>query len=275
MKIRTVQGVYFSATGTTERVVTCVAKAAAMVAGAEYKSFSFSLPLAREQLLEFTNEDLVVIGIPTYAGRVPNLLLPFIREKILGNGALATPVTLFGNRNFDDALIELRDILQGNGFYTISAGAFVGEHSFSTILGADRPDDEDMALAAKLGEETAKKIQHMYSPPAEAIPVKGEVPLRPYYTPRDRHGNPINILKVKPKTNISKCVKCGLCAAVCTMGSIDPDDVSSVTGICVKCNACTKKCPAQAKYFDDEGYNYHRSELEEIYGDRACVELFY
>lgn len=99
-------------------------------------------------------------------------------------------------------------------------------------------------------------------------------PSGPYYTPRDRHGNPINILKVKPKTDMSKCGGCGWCAAHCPMGSIDPTDVSQVNGVCIKCCACVKGCPTGAKYFDDPGYLYHKSELEEVYARPAKNEVF-
>ena len=275
MDIRTVWNVYFSATGTTEKISTCIAKTVANMLGSEYRARSFSRPDERAQPLTFSKEDCVVLGIPVYAGRVPNLLLPFIKGKICGNGALATAVTLFGNRNYDDALIELRDIMQENGFCCISAGAFVGEHSFSDVLGAGRPDESDLALASKLGEETAKTISNMSAPPAKAVAVKGNEPIRPYYTPRDRFGAPINILKVKPKTDISKCVNCGLCSRICTMGSIRPENVREVSGVCTKCCACVKLCPASAKYFDDGGYLYHKQELEEMYKQRAEVELFY
>ena len=275
MEIKTVWGVYFSATGTTEKIVTCIAKTASELMGAEYKTFSCSLPEARKHPLSFSSNDLVIFGIPVYAGRVPNLLLPCIKENVAGNGATAIPVVLFGNRDYDDALIELRNIMQENGFHTVAAGAFVGEHSFSAILGAGRPDEGDMALAVLLAEKTVTKIRGMERPPAEAVDVHGNDPVRPYYTPRDRHGNPINILKVKPKTDMSKCVKCGLCAAVCTMGAIDTDDLSAVPGICTKCCACVKRCPVQAKYYDDEGYLYHQHELEDVYTNRASVDLFY
>ena len=106
------------------------------------------------------------------------------------------------------------------------------------------------------------------------VSVRGETPIRPYYTPRDRHGNPINILKVKPKTDPDRCGGCGLCAELCPMGSIDPVDVSQVRGICIKCCACVKKCPSGAKYFDDPGYLFHQHELEDVYTRRAENEWF-
>jgi DUF1009 family protein len=70
-----------------------------------------------------------------------------LSNTLEGNGALAAAVVLYGNRNYDDALIELKDILTGRGFKVIAAGAFIGEHAFSTVLGAGRPDREDLQTA--------------------------------------------------------------------------------------------------------------------------------
>lgn len=274
MNIKSVWAVYFSGTGTTETVVTHIAKNVAETLNAEYKPYSFNMPAVRQQEIAFSPDDLVVFGIPVYAGRIPNLLLPYIKEKVKGCGALAVPVVLFGNRNFDDALIELRNTLEEDGFHTVTAGAFVGEHSFSRILGAGRPDADDMALVQKLADETAKKVSTLTAAPQQPIAVTGCDPIRPYYTPRDRHGNPINILKVKPKTT-DACTQCGLCAEICPMGAIDPTDATKVPGICIKCCACEKKCPVGAKYYDDAGYLFHKTELEEVYERRAEVELFF
>ena len=192
-------------------------------------------------------------------------------RHLVGLCLLAVPVVLFGNRNFDDALMELSKLLTGNGFACVAGGAFVGEHSFSRTLGAGRPNGEDEAEMDAFADSVAAKLAAGDTAP---VTVGGCDPIRPYYTPRDRHGNPINILKVKPKTDMTKCSGCGLCAARCPMGSIDAADVSQVNGICIKCCACVKGCPAGAKYFDDPGYLYHKSELEEIYGRPAKNEVF-
>lgn len=274
MEIKRVWAIYFSATGTTKTVVTRVAGEAARILKAEEKTYDFTLPAAREGFPELGEGDLAVFGCPVYAGRVPNVLLPFLREKVRGGGALAVPVVLFGNRNYDDALIELRDILQQDGFRCVAAGAFVGEHSFSRTLGAGRPDDGDMAGQAAFAREICEKLAGQAGTEMAPVSVRGETPIRPYYTPRDRHGNPINILKVKPKTDPDKCGGCGLCAELCPMGSIDPADVSQVRGICIKCCACVKKCPSGAKYFDDPGYLFHQHELEDVYTRRAENEWF-
>lgn len=275
MKLEKIWAVYFSGTGTTRRTVERIAGGIASRLNLPAESVDFSRPAVRQETLRFGEKDLVVFGTPVYAGRVPNVLLPFLRERIVGGGALAVPVVLFGNRNYDDALIELRNILAADGMHPIAAGAFVGEHSFSRVLGADRPNAEDEALMDEFAARVAELAAGLDAAPVKSVAVRGQEPLRPYYTPRDRAGNPINILKVKPKTDLSRCGGCGLCADLCPMGSIDPADVSAVRGICIKCCACVKGCPTGAKFFDDAGYLYHQHELEAQYACPAENEVFY
>lgn len=267
MQVRTVWAVYFSGTGTTEKIVTAIAATAAERLQLSCNTLDFTSPAARERNYSFSSGDLVIFGTPVIAGRVPNVLLPFLTGHFQADHALAVPVVLYGNRNFDDALIELREILEGIGFHTVAGAAFIGEHSFSRTLGAGRPDAGDLAKAAAFASQAADKIAALNTLPSEPVPVKGALPLRPYYTPRDRNGTPVSILKVKPKTS-DACTQCGLCAEVCPMGAISREDAAQVPGICIKCCACVKKCPVGAKYYDDEGYLYHQHELEALYAGR-------
>ena len=271
MPINKIYALYFSATKTTEKVVTILGHHLSQMLSLPFEKIDFTLPDVRKNELSFDENALVIIGTPVYAGRVPNVLLPYLTKMIKGNGALCVPVVLFGNRNFDDALIELRDIMVANGFTPISAGAFVGEHSFSKILAQNRPDETDMKDVKHLAETTYNRI--IEGDITTPIKVKGQSPIRPYYTPRDRNGNHINILKVTPKTN-DNCTNCGLCAKICPMGSINPANIYEYVGICIKCCACVKACPTSAKYYDDEGYLYHQHELEEIFSRRAENEIF-
>ena len=274
MQPQKVWAVYFSGTGTTEKTVRRIASSLAAAFSAPLEAVDFTPPAVRKEALTFGPDDLVVLGTPTYAGRVPNVLLPYLTEQIRGAATPAVPVVLFGNRNFDDSLMELRNIMTANGFVPVAAAAFVGEHSFSRTLGAGRPNAADLAEMDDFARAAAQKIGGLAALSAVPVAVAGQEPIRPYYTPRDRHGAPINILKVKPKTDMALCGGCGLCAARCPMGSIDPTDVSQVKGICIKCCACVKGCPSGAKYFDDAGYLYHQHELEEIYARPARNALF-
>ena len=125
---------YFSGTDTTKTIVTTIAQECADAGGSPAAELNFTPPQAREEHYTFAPTDLVICGTPVIAGRVPNVLLPFLSHGFTGNHALAVPVVLFGNRNYDDALMELREILEADGLRTVAGGAFVGEHSFSTIL---------------------------------------------------------------------------------------------------------------------------------------------
>ena len=262
---------YFTGTDTTKTVVQTLAQEIAKnLEIDDIFDYNFTTPEAREEMPIFSEGDLVITGVPTIAGRVPNLLLPYL-GKIEGNGALGVPIGLFGNRNIDDCLVELRDLMKNGGMKIIAGGAFVGEHSFSEILAKGRPDNKDIEIIKEFGKKIAEKIKNEDISEPEMV---GEVPYRKYYTPRDRHGNGIDIRKVKPKTDMDKCIDCKLCAELCPMGAIDFDDVSQTPGICMKCCACIKKCPTDAKYFDDEGYLYHAHELEDLYERRAEVEYF-
>lgn len=286
MIFRKVWAAYFSATSTTKKIVTAVAGKVASELGLEYEEYDFTLPDARASELSFSGSDIVIFGTPVIAGRVPNVLLKYL-SSVKGNGAAAVPVVLFGNRDFDDALIELRDILIKGGFRIAAGGAFVGEHSFSDILGKGRPDEKDMYEAAAFAVRVSKKIKDSGGDSDENCDGSGDgvldepveldgtpYPYRGYYMPRDRKGEHIDIRKVIPVTH-DNCTDCKLCAEICPMGSIDHDDVSKLNGICIKCCACVKSCPVGAKSFDDPGFIYHKEELEEMYRRRAENRTFY
>lgn len=272
MEIKRVRAVYYSATDTTEKVVTAVAKGAAYRLGKPLTVENISRPESREKEISFTPSDLVVVGTPTYAGRVPNKMLPYFQEKLAGNGALAVPVVLFGNRSFDNALAELCAELEAHGFHTVSAAAFVGQHAFASRLAHGRPNAEDLDRAEDFGGRAAEKLLALTEAPAP-VQVPGD-PAAPYYTPLGTDGQPAKFLKAKPATDMAKCTNCGVCAAVCPMGAIDPADVSAVPGTCIKCQACVVKCPVGAKYFDDPAFLSHKAMLEENYVRPAEAALF-
>lgn len=285
-----IRAMYFSGTNTTAKVTSAIAYKMWQLMERDgctkAENIDFTPKSARDEKYVFDADDIVVFGTPVIAGRVPNVLLKFL-DTLEGGGAMAVPVVLYGNRNFDDALIELRNILESKGFHTVAAAAFIGEHSFSETLAAGRPDIKDMKTAEKFASDAAHKILDIVRESdgdndeiakileaSGPVKVDGEEPLRPYYKPRDRKGNHINILKVIPKLDSDKCTKCGICVKACPMGSIREEAPGVVDGICIKCCGCVKKCPEKALYFDDAGYLYHKEELELGYADRKEPKLF-
>ena len=63
---------------------------------------------------------------------------------IHGNNTPAVAVCVYGNRDYDDALLEIKDTLNGNGFRTFAAGAFIGRHCIFPKVAEGRPDASDL-----------------------------------------------------------------------------------------------------------------------------------
>ncbi|MPM09722.1 hypothetical protein SDC9_56044 [bioreactor metagenome] len=270
---RKISAFYFSATGTTKKITEKLALEISAGAGQNsWEIIDFTLPEARKKQYSFTEDDIVVVGVPVIAGRVPNVLLKFL-NTVKGNKATAVAIVMYGNRNYDDALKELWDILDEDGFNVLCGCAFIGEHSFSDTLAKNRPDEEDMNTATDFAAKIIKIINE--EPKINAVNEYKviEKVYRDYYKPKDREGNPVDFRKITPKTGDS-CTDCKICAEVCPMGSIDYDNVSTLNGICIKCCACIKKCPVHAKYFDDENFVKHKIELEEENEARKLPEFF-
>ena len=271
MNINRVCALYFSPAGSTRRLVTTLANALAQSFAAPLEVLDVTLPAARAEARAFAAGDLVVCGSPTYAGKLPNKILPYWNGKLTGGGALAVALVTFGNRAFDNALAELCACLDAGGFHTVGAGAFACRHVFSDTLAAERPDREDYAELAKLGAAVATRVAKASEPPEPpAVPGDADAP---YYIPKGADGAPVDFLKAKPKTS-DACIQCGVCAALCPMGAIDPADAARVPGVCIKCHACVRACPMGAKYFDDAAFLSHKAMLERAFARRARSETF-
>jgi len=271
MKLRRVVRVCFSPTGGTDKVTSALAEALAEQLGLPLEHRGFTRPAERAELLTFTREDLVVVGSPTYAGRLPNKILPDFRTKLRGNGALAVAAVTFGNRSYDSSLAELRAVLAEDGFHTVAAGAFACRHAFTDELAYGRPGWSDLFEIKTFAKQIAGKVKSGAELPPVQVP--GD-PDAPYYIPKGTDGSPVNFLKAKPRTNLSKCTNCGACARLCPMGAIDPKNVASVPGTCIKCQRCVRKCTKGAKYFDDPAFLSHVAMLEANFREPRENEVF-
>lgn len=273
MEIKKIHAVYFSPTGTTETVITHIVKSiTALLPEVATGVKDFTLPSGRKEIPDIRKSELAIVGLPVYAGRLPNLLLNYLTAWH-SDGAWVVPVVVYGNRSYGDALLELHDILNHRGFHPIAAAAFVGQHSFTARLATGRPDREDLAKAEQFAAEIVRRILQARAFAGVEIPGQGAPDYGGYYKPKGRDGEVVNFLKAKPVTT-DACIDCKRCIKVCPMGAIEPDRPSEVSGICIKCNACVKQCPVHAKRLTDEAYLSHVDFLENRYTSRAKIELF-
>jgi ferredoxin len=151
--------------------------------------------------------------------------------------------------------------LEERGFKVVAGAAFIGEHTISRKIATGRPDESDLAIAYDFGRRAAAAANAGIS----ALNVKGAYPFvargtGPSYT---------------PETSDS-CTRCGLCAANCPWGAIDPADCRTVDGTrCLRCARCVKGCPTGAKQFTDDGFLARRADMEARLGSRRREpELF-
>lgn len=285
MMIKKIWAASFSPTGGTEHIVSLLAEEMGKCLKLPVHKISFTLPDERKKSCTFTEEDLLILGTPVYAGRIPNKILPDVDRSFEGNGTLAVAVSVFGNRNYDDGLMELVLLLENHGFCVAAAAAAAARHAFSDDIGTGRPDKQDEEELRVFARRAAEKIKEFFgkekivsgnksSCGVSALQITGHNPVGPYYTPLRADGQPAKFLKAKPVTDENLCNRCGTCAQVCPMGSISREDPSVVNGICIKCQACIRSCPAQAKHFEDEDFLSHVEMLREHYTRRAANAFF-
>ncbi len=266
--INKIWAVYFSPTGGTKTAATLLAGMLGERLGLPVEEIDFTSPAARESTYHFGVSDLVVAASPVYAGRMPNKIMPDWKRCFCADGAIAVPVVVFGNRSYGGALTELRVILQEAGFRVIAGAALVSRHAFTDALASGRPDDADREEICAFADGVALKVRKLQEGDETVqLPALSEEDIPPYYTPLKEDGTPAKFLKAKPETDADKCDLCGICMEVCPVGSIN--DKMQAEGVCIKCQACVRKCPEHAKYFTDGDFLSHVRMLEKNYTARA------
>ncbi|MFW5501180.1 MULTISPECIES: EFR1 family ferrodoxin [unclassified Maridesulfovibrio] len=265
MDIKSLKLICFSPTGTTEQVVRAVARGIGIN---DVELIDVTKPEARLRPLEFSEDELIVVGVPVYMGRVPGLLQEWF-GKIKADGSPAVSVVVYGNRVYDDAMLELKDLLQGQGAVPIACAAYIGEHSFSNSeipTAHGRPDNNDLSHAEMFGSMVREKLDAITDFAESCVnDLPGEFP---YRGSTELWNEDFIVVD-------EACVQCGLCAEICPTGAIDAEDSSVIDTVkCITCCACLKKCPNQARAMKDGPVKDARIRLNKLFSDPKKPEFY-
>ena len=247
--------IVFSPTGGTKKVADCLTGAL------EGDVTTVDLTDSKQDLntVSLTKEDAAVISVPSYGGRVPAVAAERL-GVVHGNGARAILVCVYGNRAYEDTLVELEDAAKQAGFQVIAAVAAIAEHSIARQFAAGRPDAQDIAQLSNF----AKQIQHKLS---EADASEPTIPgNRPY----KKAGG----VSMVPKAT-KECTNCGACAAACPVQAIDKENPKKVDEkACISCMRCIAVCPHGARKVNPVMLSAASLMLKKACSERKECELF-
>ena len=222
--------VYFSASGTTQKVTIIFSDAM----GGEAIRFDL-LRCPQKEVVTFGPDETAVFAFPVFGGRIPQICADMLR-KFKGEKTPAVAMVVYGNRAYDDALLELTDILDEQGFVIIAAAAFIAQHSIFPAVAKGRPDEADEEKIISFAGDCRKKLSEYADAPS--VTVRGN---RPYVK--------AGAVSLHP-TGDKNCNGCDACVKVCPVGAIPADSPKKTdTKKCIACTACIAACPQHARGF--------------------------
>lgn len=266
MEIKSVKFVYFSPTGTTKAIIQGIARG--MNPGT-MEFVDITKPEARKHPLRLSENELLVVAVPVYMGRVPALLNEWL-NAIQAHDTPAVCTVVYGNRAYDNALLELKDIAVSRGCIPIAGAAYIGEHSFSdsgTPVAPGRPDKNDLNHSEVFGQKIGEKLAAVSS--ISQIPdlfVPGRYPYEGVTKIWD-----VDFIAVS-----RRCAQCGVCAEVCPAGAVDSQNSRMIDQEkCVTCCACIKRCPQNARTIKAGPVKDAQKRLMTLYQAPKTPEFFF
>ena len=245
--------IYFSPSETTKKVIEEIAK------NFDEESTLCDL-LYFDGEKEFSSDDVVIVGMPVFAGRIPKTGRLRL-SKLSGDNTKAIAVVNYGNAHVNDALLELVDLLKENNFDVVAAASTISHHSIFDGVAVGRPDADDIAKIDEFAQKAIEKIENGGSLEAE---IPGNRPYVDYKT-----------LPFVVSCDESTCVFCLECVSVCPEKAIPDDDPADVDlDLCTKCTSCINICPENARGFIGEAFEKTKPVFEEANAERKEPEFY-
>lgn len=248
--------IIFSPTGGTDKVASPFAQAF----GQEVKAVDLSDFATDFSHIRLSEDDVCIVAVPSFGGRVPKIAAARLGE-ITANGAKAILIAAYGNRAYNDTLLELKTILTHSGFCCVAAVAAVAEHSIMHQFAHGRPDQNDLEELSQFAAQIQQHIEEAQIPKLLSVP--GNNPYREY-----------NGVPIKPVAKKS-CTKCGLCAQKCPVQAIPLNQPSKTDRKkCISCMRCVNICPTHSRKVNRVLTAIAANKMKKICSDRRENELF-
>lgn len=230
--------IYFSATGTTRKIVREFAKGL----NCDVTYCDITKPGSREMPVLIAH-DLAVIAVPIYGERIPRILYDYLKQ-IEGNNTPLVTFSVYGNMGYGISLAQFEELSQENNFKLIAAATFIGEHTYAsenTPVAYGRPDENDLEQATKFGMQVKEKLDS-----GDLKPITVPVPTLPKFITRFPDSGTRVLIK-QPTIENTLCNHCNACAMLCPVGAIDLETLQINEKECLRCYACVKGCPKSAR----------------------------
>lgn len=259
MDLKKLHLIYFSATNTTIKVIKTISEEMAFP-----DLMHHNITQGVSKPIHLNSSDVVIFGMPVYGGRIPRTAVESLM-KIKGDGTPTIIVCVYGNRHYDDALLELKDIVTDNGFIVFAAGAFIAQHSIFSGMGQGRPDQSDLQSMRRFGADAlgVLSFSRNFSRGIE-LEVKGNNPYKEF-----------RVIPLYPSGN-NRCDECGTCVNNCPVGAIAIDNPRKTDeSVCISCGRCIYVCPQRARRFSGLKYMLARRRFTKKYSKRREPEYFF